>query len=479
MIKNTLFMFASTSMRFINNAVLLIVLARCWGPEVFGKFMYPATIAGIVVIFVDYGFNLQLVTDVGKNAKNVHMLTCRALTVKTLLAALLFVFGFPLLFLINTFDGYRTVLILLSISNVLHSYGVLFNLSFRGMGLFHQEAKTVFGATSVTVFLLGLLIWLNQGPEVIALGLLITNLIFMGYSWFVYYKIIDKAPFIFSNFVSILTALRKGFPFAIHVALGVLYFSVDTIIIEFFLGPEKVGIYQAGLRVVLGGCVLSDVLSSVYLTKLAKASTNQQSLVSSAITMTRHLLIIAALGFVCMIGFPEIIVKLLYGNNDFDNLIFLMPIFGIVMLIRIMGNSYGIVLTVNEKQVVRTVGAGLSVIVSIVMNLILIPKYGLQGAIYASIITHVFLVSIYVLFARLQTGSLLIDRRSMFVIAVVVATGLVKFTLFPESNLMTYTVAVCIGSSIGIIGVTTQEFCGLMKKSQIFSNGKIFKISDS
>jgi O-antigen/teichoic acid export membrane protein len=210
------------------------------------------------------------------------------------------------------------------------------------------------------------------------------------------------------------------------------------------------------------------VLSSVYLTKLAKASTNQQSLINSATAMTRHLLIIAALGYVCMIGFPEIIVNSLYGNNGFDNLIFLMPIFGIVMLIRIMGNSYGIVLTVNERQLVRTAGAGLSVIVSIVMNLILIPIYGLQGAIYASIITHVFLVSIYVLFARLQTRSLLIDRRSMFVIAIVVATGLVKFALFPESNMMTYTVAVSIASSIGIIGVTKPEFRVLMKHSQIF-----------
>ena len=75
-------MLASTILRFINAVLLFLIMARFWGPETFGIFMYPYVLAGIIVILIDYGFNLQLVRDVGRNRQDAHRLTCQALIVK-------------------------------------------------------------------------------------------------------------------------------------------------------------------------------------------------------------------------------------------------------------------------------------------------------------------------------------------------------------------------------------------------------------
>ena len=239
MIINTLHMLTSTILCFINTSLGLVVLARFWGPKIFSVFMYPFTVAAIIVIIVDYGFNLQLVRDVGKNTQDLHRLTCQALTIKTLLTSIVVVLGLPLIILVKLFEGYRLLLVLFLLSNILNSYGLLFYLSFRGIGLFDKEVKTVFWSTMVTLLLIGCLILFGQGPEAIALALVITKAFFLIYSLIVYKRIISWAKFRYPPLSDTFAALRKGFPFAAHVALGTLYFSIDTVIIQHFLGVKK------------------------------------------------------------------------------------------------------------------------------------------------------------------------------------------------------------------------------------------------
>lgn len=457
-------MLISTVLRFFNAVLLLVVLARFWGPETFGIFMYPFTLAGIIVILVDYGFNLQLVRDVGKNSQDVHRLICQAINIKTFLTAIVILAGLPFIIFLKAIEGYRLLLVLLLFSNILNSYGLVFNLSFRGLGLFDKEVIVTFWLTIITFIIIGSLILFGEGPEIIAWALVITRAFFMGHSWVVYRQVVGKDKFIFAHLRPILTALKKGAPFAAHVALGTLYFSVDTVIIQHLLGPQSVGIYQAGLRVMLGGLIFADVLGNVYLSGIARESVNRGTLVHVATRMTRHFLMVASLGFVCMIAFPDLVVKLIYGSSGYSKVIPLLPLFGVVLLLRFMGASYGIVLTVDDKQGVRTMGAGLSVIVSVALNLILIPVFALRGALFASIITHIFLVGVYIIFTQRQVRSLLIDLRTWFLIIIAAAAGFFQMLMFPARNIMTYTVMATAFLCTGIAGVTTSEYGDLVKR---------------
>lgn len=463
-------MFTSTILRFINGVLLFIIMARFWGPQTFGVFMYPFTLAAIIVILVDYGFNLQLVRDVGKKTQEAHRLTCQAVAIKTILTAIVAVFGLPLILLLKSLEGYRLILGLLLFSNILNSYGLLFNLSFRGMGLFDREVKTVFWSSIVTFLLVGGLVLSGQGPEVIAIGFVLSKAFFLILSWAVYRHLIGGTKFIYPNRRSALTALSSGFPFAAHVALGTLYFSVDTIIIQHFLGAENVGIYQAGLRIMVGGLILTDVLSNIYLSRMAKDSYDRKALISLSTRMTRHCLMIGVFGFICMIGFSDLIVKLIYGSNGFSKVIPLFPLFGIVLLLRYLGASYGILLTVDNRQVVRMVGVGLSVIVSIALNILLIPRFNLNGALFASIITHVFLTAIYIFFAWRQVQSWLIEKRSWILISIAVLTGLFQLFIIPDHNIMRYTVMTGALLFVGLIGITSTEYSNLVKRLQRYAS---------
>lgn len=468
MIRNTFFMFISTILRFITGVLLLVILARFWGPETFGVFMYPFTLAGIIIILVDYGYNLQLVRDVGKNIKDVHRLTCEAVTTKTILTIILFVIGLPSIMMIKSLEGYRVTLALLLCANILTSYGTLFHLSFRGMGLFDKEVAIIFYSNILTFILVGGLVLSGQGSAVTAAGFFFSKVFLLGYSWFIYRHLIGSTKFIYPPFGDVLKALRSGFPFAAHVAMGTLYFSVDTIVIQHLLGPENVGIYQAGLRIMVGGLILTEVLSNVYLSRMAQEGHDHGALVMMATRMTRYCLMIGVFGFVCMVSFSDLVVNLCYGTSIYSKVVPLFPFFGIVLLLRYMSTSYGILLTVDNRQTVRTVAVALSFIVSLTLNIVLIEKFHLHGALYASILTHIFLTSIYMIFAWRQVHSWLMEWRSFVLILIAVIAGIFQIFFFSESQMLQIIVFSFTILIVAIYGLTFSEYQNLLKRCHSF-----------
>jgi len=460
-------MLASTILRFVSGVLLFVIMARFWGPETFGYFMYPYTLVTIIVILIDYGFNLQIVRDIGKNAQHAHKLTCEAVVAKSLLVIAVTLVGLPLLFLVDVLDGYRILLLLLILSNVLSSYSLLFNLTFRGMGLFNKETIVAFWSSLATFILVGGLVFLGKGPIAAAFGFLLSKIFSLGLSWAIYQRLIGGVKFIYPSRNAVFKMLRTGFPFAAHVALGTLYFSVDTLVIQYFMGPEKVGIYQAGFRIMVGGLILTDVLSNVYLSKMAADSSDRNALVNLATSMTRHCLMIGVLGFVFLSGFSDLLVKFFYGNSGFAEVIQLFPLFGVVLLLRYWGASYGILLTVDDRQIVRMIGVGLSVIVSISLNIILIPRFNLIGALTASIITHVFLNSIYIFFACRQVRSWLIETRSGILIFIAMLMGFIQLAIVPHYGIMPYSLIFVTILFVGLVGITPAEYSKLVKRLQI------------
>lgn len=467
MINNTFFMLASTILRFVSGVLLFVIMARFWGPETFGYFMYPYTLTTIIVILIDYGFNLQIVRDVGKSIQHAHKLTCEALVAKSLLVIIATVAGLPLLILLEVLDSYRFLLLLLVLTNVLSSYSLLFNLTFRGMGLFNKETIVAFWSSLASLILVGGLVLFGKGPIAAAFGFLLSKIFSLGLSWAIYQRLIGGVKFIYPNRNAVLKMLRTGFPFAAHVALGTLYFSVDTLVIQYFMGPEKVGIYQAGFRIMVGGLILSGVLSNVYLSKMAMDSSDRNALVNLATRMTRHCLMIGVLGFVFLSAFSDLLVKLFYGSSGFDEVIQLFPLFGVVLLLRYWGSSYGILLTVDDRQVVRMIGVGLSVIVSLSLNIILIPRFNLIGALIASIITHVFLNSIYIFFAWRQLHNWLIETRSWILIFLAVLTGFIQLSIVPHYDIMPYSLIFVTILIVGLVGITPAEYSKLVQRLQI------------
>ena len=46
--------------------------------------------------------------------------------------------------------------------------------------------------------------------------------------------------------------------------------QMDTLMVQHYLGAPYVGLYQAGMRILLGALLVGDALNSVYLSAMAR-----------------------------------------------------------------------------------------------------------------------------------------------------------------------------------------------------------------
>ena len=120
MLKNNfLYSTLTTLSRLISGFLLIFVLARLLPVEKFGVFTYALVFSNIIVLIVEYGYNLKLSKDTAKEINRIGELTVKAAKVKLVLFAFILLFLFILLMLEYTdLDTFK----ILSILTLLECY---------------------------------------------------------------------------------------------------------------------------------------------------------------------------------------------------------------------------------------------------------------------------------------------------------------------------------------------------------------------
>ncbi len=458
MIKSTVFMTMSTIARLLTGVILFVWMARVWGAATFGLFIYPFTVTSLAVMLVDYGFTLQLVRDIGRAPKDVQAALHGKLGAKVLLTVLL-VLG-ALAFTPNLMSGgyARSLTWLLLLAAILNSFGVFLNLPFRGLGRFQEETKVVVLSNVVHFLVVGLIVGVGGGPVAAALGFVASRALYFVMSLFAYQHIVGAVDWRGLDFRGIPRELASGLPFGVFVALGTIYFQIDTILIQRFLGAQAVGFYQAAVRILMAALVLPDVLSNVYLPALASSASDPRTSVRLGTRLTRHLLMFGVLGLAALGILGGWMTGVLYGS-EYQVVSALLPFLGVVLLLRFLASSYGLLLTVADRQLVRTLIVASTCLVSISFNLILIPRAGLRGAVTASIFTHLFLVLTYLVFVARAYGTIFLDWRSWALIFLGAVVVLVGREIHPTSAVIAVIVLCAIS-----IGLKWSEIRGLAQR---------------
>ena len=411
MLRDSVFSLITTVVRLATGLVMFIVLAHVWGPERFGQFMYPFTIAGILVKLVDYGFLLQAARDVGRRTSDAHATMSRALGAKLLLVVPATAAAYAAAILLPGDKGFGALLAVLLVDAVVNSFSQLLNVPLRALGRFDEEARVaalgnavVFGAVATAVLM-------GNGPLATAAVMTGSRAICLLLSSGAYRRLLGSSPRAVLERTSLRASLWQGLPFGVHATVGTLNLQLDTLMVQHYLGAGSVGLYQAGMRILLGTLLVGDALNGVYLSAMARSSHDRDALARLGGRMTRQLLTAGLLGFGCILVAGPWAVHLLFGDR-YDALSSLLPLFGLLAFIRYGGISYGTLLTLADRQAVRVFAVCGVMLLGFALNTLLIPRFGLTGAVTASILGHLVLYGVYAVAARRDVGGFLVDRRS-------------------------------------------------------------------
>jgi O-antigen/teichoic acid export membrane protein len=96
--------------------------------------------------------------------------------------------------------------------------------------------------------------------------------------------------------------------------------------------------------------------------------------------------------------FSNELIYIVYGEK-FSTLSNYVIYFSIIIFFRYFSVVYGALLTISDKQKVRTYGVIFTLLFIIVVDLLVIPTYGIYGALFTLIAAHFILAVIYFYFA--------------------------------------------------------------------------------
>jgi O-antigen/teichoic acid export membrane protein len=223
--------------------------------------------------------------------------------------------------------------------------------------------------------------------------------------------------------------LKQSLPFALLTFLMSFYNRIDSVMLERML-PEGVGALQAGIyahsfRLLDAGNMIPYLFSVLLLpifSRMTKVGDNVAKLIKLSFTM---LTVISVTVVACSFFFNFELMELLYTSHIEESAV----IFRVLMIGFIAISStyvFGTLLTANGSLKELNIIAGSGMVLNLILNLVLIPKYQALGSAYASVITQ-FLIVVCQIVVVTRKFHLKPDisylLRLAFYIALVFATG--------------------------------------------------------
>jgi O-antigen/teichoic acid export membrane protein len=187
--------------------------------------------------------------------------------------------------------------------------------------------------------------------------------------------------------------LKGIFGYGLKAHLGnvltFFHYRIDVFILNLFLDPAMIGLYNVGVDVVETFWVISYSASAVLFPLVSKANWDRSSNRKLSITpiISRHLLLLSLPVVIGMALLGPILLPLVYGKEYLGAtqvLLFLLPGAFMLSFSRPLSND----IAGRGHPEINSIRSGFVVIVNIAANLLLIPRLGVIGAAISSTFSY-------------------------------------------------------------------------------------------
>jgi O-antigen/teichoic acid export membrane protein len=195
-----------------------------------------------------------------------------------------------------------------------------------------------------------------------------------------------------------------GIKFYIAIVAGLIIVRADLLIVNHFRGRAEAGVYAVASQLANLLMVLPAVIVTILFPKVA-ASDDKQGVL--AMRVTRHTSLVMFI--VCAATVPiAFALPIVYGSAFSDStiqLLILLPGLYFLSVQSVMAQQFlawGVPATISVFWI-------LTAVLSVTLNLILVPKFGARAAAVDSTISYLFIFVLVAIYAYLRTGNRLLD----------------------------------------------------------------------
>ncbi|WP_414468849.1 flippase [Methanobacterium sp. ACI-7] len=399
--KNTTVLLVSQVISYILAFFYMIYIARYLGADGFGILTFALAFTGIFGIFADMGLNTLTVREVSRDKSLTNKYFSNVLLIKIILSVLTFGIIILSINLLNYPQEAINIVYLIGLSVIITATSGIFNsifqahekMEYQSIGLIINNVLLFIGVLLIIYYSLGILEF--------ALIYLISSIIGFLYIFIVYLLKFPAKIRFNVNFWK--PTIKEALPFGLTGISGMIYTYIDSVMLSLIQNNEVVGWYNGAYRLTLILLFIPNVINLAIFPKMAQYyDSNKNSLNLMYQRYFKYMIVLGIpTGFLITI-LADRIILLILGTGFLQSIVALQILIWTIVF-TFAGAAFVQLLQSINKQVIITKISGICVIINIILNLILIPKYSYIGASYATLITEIILVG-YVIYSSYKLG---------------------------------------------------------------------------
>ncbi|MCD6472394.1 flippase [Candidatus Aerophobetes bacterium] len=391
--KNT-FYSAITSLSSLFLFVLLIIAGRHLGSVDYGIFTFALAFVFIFEIFTDFGLRGLSQRTVARDKSLSVKYFGNLLIWKLVLSVIIFVILVLTINALKSSPKTRFAVYILGFATILRSFKWACRNFFRAFERFDLDSLTMCIERLALLVVGGVVLLRGGGLISFASTFVIVRvfdliLTFAILNW----KVVKIVPQFDFNFLKKLQI--EALPFGFFSIIIVLYSYVDTVMLSFICTDADVGWYNAAYKIYEGLTVFPSIICGVLYPRLSQLFiSNKKAHSVLSLRASKYLFIISFPILICGIILSNNIINILFGK-EFQNSVIALQILllGIVFVFQIwlfqtLFNS------IDKQKSVMYIGLT-GLIINIILNLLLIPRYSFKGAATTTVLSELVVFTIY------------------------------------------------------------------------------------
>ena len=377
--------------------VSVVYLARILTVEGFGKIEFAQAIIVYFILLANQGLDLWGTREVAREEGRKKEIADNILSLRFFLFFL--AYGILVLFvlLLNKPADIKKLILLYGLT--IFTFSLTINWFFQGIE--RMEIIALGRLINQLFYVCGVLLIVTNTTQIFHVPVIkfFGGLLSLSLLAYLFFKS-EGMPKIRFDISLWKKTLKQSLPMGFSLILIQIYYNLDTIMLGFIKGEKEVGWYNAAYKIILlfigfaslFGNALFPVLSRYYKESRDKLRT----IITESSRITLFFGIPISVG-ICFLS--KEIMQIVYGSMYLKGAVALQILVWSVFTIY-FNAPFGFLLLATERQKKYMYAVGLGALVNLILNLILIPRYGLMGASISTIICEIIVLSLILYYSR-------------------------------------------------------------------------------
>jgi O-antigen/teichoic acid export membrane protein len=384
---NSVWLLSDFFLRMVVGVFVVFYVARYLGPEQFGSFSYLLAITTLMIAISRLGMEALLVRELIRRPADIKLLMGTAFWMMTIVGLTSYLVLVGISLALFGWDKEVVYFITISVGSIFTSFNVIeFYLQSQVRAKYVTLCRSI---VLITMSISKLLLIAYSADIFWFFVAAMLDFLLLSFVFLLYFHIVEKQKTFIKSFSMEVAKklLKSAWPLVLVTIALQAYMRTDQIMIKNMLGLYEVGIYSAAIRISEAWIIMMGAIAISLLPAIIKLKEGRKEIYEyRMVQLYRLVLWLSVIAALILSYQGEYFIALIYGDEYYDAslVIGLLMWGGVLSSMGAVSSRYYNVEGMENKFAARTI---FSALLNILLNYMLIPVYGIQGAAIATLIS--------------------------------------------------------------------------------------------